>query len=47
MFSFELETREGWIVQRVHLQTWAVAGHKLGAIETIIFIEKAFDKLLK
>ena len=28
-FFLELETREGWIVQRVHLYIWAAAGHEL------------------
>ena len=30
----EIETREGWIVQRVHMYIWAAAGHELTAIGT-------------
>ena len=33
-FFSELETTEGWIVQRVHLYIWATVGHKLTAIRT-------------
>ena len=29
VFFNEQETREGWIVQRVHLYIWDSGGHKL------------------
>ena len=34
VFFLELDTRDGWIVQRVHLYIWAAAGHELKAIVT-------------
>ena len=32
--SLEQDTRQGWIVQTVHLHWWVLARHELGAIET-------------
>ena len=34
VFHLELETRKGWIVERVQLYIRAAAGHELAAIET-------------
>ena len=34
VFFLQLETKEGQIVQRVHLYMWAAPGHELAAIET-------------
>ena len=34
VFCLELETREGIVVQRVHLHIWPVSGHELEAIGT-------------
>ena len=34
IFFLDLETREGWIVQRIHLYIWAAAGYELTAIGT-------------
>ena len=43
VFSLERETRERWIVQRVYLHIWTVAGHKLGAIGSC---DQGFNLLL-
>ena len=32
VFCLELETREGIVVQRVHLHIWPVRGHRLGEL---------------